>query len=160
MSDTASLLESLRDVREPLPPEGVPLWLLLANFLALTIVVILLWHLRKKHRYGWRKQLLDDLRKAQKQPPEQAIVSAATVLRQLSLARGHPVQTVHGEPWLHHLDHQFNTQWFTQEEGRLLGDALYRPETADNITVTVVLKELEKLIISLPAQPHLQMSRR
>ena len=153
MSDTARLLESLRDVREPLPPEGAPLWMIGANLLAITIVILLLWHLRTKHRFGWRKQLINDLRKARQQTPEQAVMTAATVLRQLSLARGETVQSIHGEPWLQHLDSQFDTDWFTQGNGRLLGDALYRSATTDSKRVSSMLEELENLIQAQSFQP-------
>ena len=152
MSDTASLLESLRDVREPLPPQGASLWMIGANLLAITIVILLLWHLRKRRRFGWRKQLINDLRKARQQPPEEAIMTAATILRQLSLARGENVQSVHGEPWLQHLDDKFDTDWFTLGNGRLLGDALYRPVTADNTSVDTMLEELADLIKAQPYQ--------
>ena len=80
-------------------------------------------------------------------------MTAATALRQLSLARGETVQSVHGEPWLQHLDNQFNTDWFTQGNGRLLGDALYRPNTADSKRVSTMLEQLENLIQAQSFQP-------
>lgn len=153
MSNTATLLESLRDVREPLPPEGGPLWLIAANLIAAAIVLFLLWHVRRKRRYGWRKQLIDDLRKAQRLPPDQALMNAATMLRQLSLARGEQVQNIHGQHWLQHLDDRFDTNWFTHGNGQLLGDDLYRPLIIDNARVGKMLEELEELIKKQPFQP-------
>ncbi|MFK8081430.1 MAG: DUF4381 domain-containing protein [Granulosicoccus sp.] len=150
MNDTTTLLEQLRDVRQPLPPEGVSWWLIVANIGAAVLIMALLWYRRHQLRAGWRKQLINDLRLAREQPPQQAIGSAATLLRQLMLYRGQRVQSLSGERWLQELDRQFQTLWFTREQGRVFGDSLYQPDVTDKHTANLVLEKLETLISSLP----------
>lgn len=152
MADTSTLLEQLRDVQQPLPPEGVPLWLIIANVSIAIFILALLWYRRQKKTGGWRKQLLKDLRRARQQPPTDAVNIAATLLRQLMLFRGHNIQTLSGDAWLHELDKQFDTQWFTQGQGHVFGDALYQSGVAESQNIPLVLSELESLIKSQPAQ--------
>jgi|GEM_PF-5584197 len=68
------------------------------------------------------------------------------------IALGKPAHTVHGQQWLELLDEQFDTHWFTREEGRLLGDSLYRSDEIDKATITAILVKLEDLVTDLPAQ--------
>lgn len=151
MDTTTALLEQLRDVQQPPPPEGVPLWLIAANVLALSLIVALLVYRRQYNANNWRKQLIKDLRMATQQPAHEALASAATILRQLMLFRGHSAQSISGEPWLHKLDTAFNTQWFTKGAGRAFGDALYQNNTTDNVPIESLFSELEVLIKTLPS---------
>ena len=153
MADTTTLLEQLRDVQQPLPPEGVSLWLIEANIVIAGFILALLWYRRQKKKRGWRKQLIKDLRLARQKPPNEAISIAATLLRQLMLFRGHKIQTLSGDAWLQELDTQFETQWFTQGQGRAFGDALYQAGTTEKLNAPLVLKELEALIKSQSANP-------
>lgn len=151
MSDKATLLEQLRDVQEPLPPEGVPLWLIASNVALVCIIVALL--LRRKHqrRNGWRTQLIRDLRHMRTLEPEKAITQAATTLRQLTLSRGHQVHSLSGDDWLEALDQHFGTTWFSQDQGQLFGDALYQPASIDSHAIDAVFTKLEHLIKALPS---------
>lgn len=152
MSSAGQLLKSLRDVQEPPPPESVPLWLPGLNLLLFIMILLLGWHLFRRWKSDWRKRVISDLHQAQTLPPSKAIISAATVLRQLMIALGKPAHTVHGQQWLELLDEQFDTHWFTREEGRLLGDSLYRSDEIDKATITAILVKLEDLVTDLPAQ--------
>lgn len=152
MDDAATLLEQLRDVRQPLPPEGVSLSLVIANVCAGGIIIALLWYRWRKNTHGWRKPLIKALRHSSSQTPKEALNSAAKLLRQLMLFRRQEVQTLSGTPWLQTLDEHFQTRWFTEGRGRVFGDTLYQPSTLDKPEVQRLLHELEALIRSLPAK--------
>lgn len=151
MSDAAELLAQLRDVREPLPPEGVSLWLIGANAAALCLIILLLWHRQHQRKYAWRKQVLEQLRQAHNKPPQESIGIAASALRKLMIYRGYRVETLSGKPWLQQLDDAFDTHWFSSGNGRLFGDALYQPAIANHQNTDNIIKELETLIAALPA---------
>lgn len=152
MSDTrAELLAQLRDVREPVPPEGVPLWLILANIALVGLILMLLLYRRHNRRFGWRKQFIAELRQARSLPPEQAIFTTAQLLRRLLLYRGTAVQTCSGTSWLQQLDKHFQTQWFTQDNGRVFGDSMYQPGVLSQAATTSLLDDIERLIRTLPA---------
>lgn len=151
MSDTTTLLAQLRDVQQPLPPEGVSLWLIAANISIAGLIVALLWYQKRQSISGWRKQFIKDLRQAKQQPPTEAIGIAATQLRQLMLFHGHKIQNLSGDTWLQELDRQFNTLWFTQGDGQVFGDALYQRGAVEKQKITSVFKELETLVKSLPS---------
>ncbi len=151
MRDTAELLAQLRDVREPLPPEGVSLWLIGANAAVLIFIIILLWHRKHQRTNAWKKQVLEHLHKAHNKPPQEAIGIAAAGLRKLMLLRGYRVETLSGTPWLQQLDTAFATHWFSKGDGRLFGEALYQPDIASYKDTSKVINELEKLIATLPA---------
>ncbi len=151
MSDSAHLLAQLRDVREPLPPEAVSLWLIVANAAMLVFIILLLWHRARQRRNAWRKQCIACLKKAYDKPAQEAIGIAATALRQLMLYRGHNIETLSGKPWLEQLDITFDTQWFTAGEGRVFGEALYQPDINHVSNVHHVLDGLVKRINVLPS---------
>ncbi len=152
MSDTRSeLLAQLRDIREPIPPEGVPLWLILANIALVGLILTVLLYRRHNRRFGWRKQFIAELRQAHRQPPEKAIFTAAQLLRRLLLYRGTAVQTSSGTSWLQQLDNHFQTQWFTQENGRVFGDSMYQPGVLSQAATKSLLDDIEGLIRTLPA---------
>jgi len=151
MDATTTLLEQLRTVQQPPPPEGVPFWLIAANLLVLLLIVALLVYRRHHNTHNWRRQLLKELHLASRQPAHEALASAATLLRKLMLFRGYSVQSLSGEPWLIKLDSAFNTQWFSTGSGRVFGDALYQPGTAEKIHIDSLLSELKVLIKSLPS---------
>ena len=152
MSNTRSdLLAQLRDVREPLPPEGVPLWLILANVAVIGLILTLLLYRRHNRRFGWRKRIIEELQQARLQPPEQAIFSAAQLLRRLLLYRGSTVQTCSGNSWLQQLDKHFQTQWFTQGDGRVFGNSIYQPGVLSQAATMTLFDDIEALIRTLPA---------
>lgn len=156
MSDNATLLQQLRDVREPLPPEGVAFWLIAANVVLVGGIVALL--LFRKHRKinRWRTWVIRDLRTMRSLEPELAISQAATTLRQLVLSRGQNAHSLSGEDWLEVLDQHFNTTWFSQDQGQLFGDALYQPKNLDRHTLDRVFAKLEHLIKALPSRYEAQ----
>lgn len=156
MSDSATLLEQLRDVQEPLPPEGVPFWLIAANIAVACLIVSLLIRREHQKRNLWRTQLIKDLRHMRKLEPEKAISQAATTLRQLTLSRGHKVHSLSGDDWLEALDQHFDTTWFSQDQGQLFGDALYQSASIDNHELDTVFAMLERLIKTLPSRYNAQ----
>ena len=153
MSETTSeLLARLRDVQEPIPPEGVPLWLVLANVTLIGLILTLFLYRRHHRKFGWRKQLIAELQQARQQPPDKAIFIAAQLLRRLLLHRGSAVQTDSGTGWLHKLDEHFDTQWFTQGDGRVFGDNLYQAAVLSPVAISTLLDRIEVLIKALPAR--------
>jgi len=153
MSQASELLAQLRGVQEPLPPDGVSLWLLTANTALLVLIIALAFLHRNASRQQWRRGLLRDLNKAKQLPPAPAVASAATMLRQLVLAHGHRAGKLTGEPWLQKLDEFFETYWFTQEQGRVFGDILYQPLKLDTKERDELLDTVSALIKRLPDKP-------
>lgn len=153
MEDPATLLEQLRDVQHPPPPEGVSFILILANVFVAGMIITLLWYRWHRKTHGWRTRVIKALRKTSLKPPEEALGTIARLLRQLMLSRGQAVHSLSGKAWLQELDVQFQTHWFTEGQGQVFGDGLYQPATVDKLQLNSLCKELEVLIRSLPVKP-------
>ena len=157
MNNTTQLLEQLRDVQEPLPPESVGFWVIAFNVIALLVITALLVYRTHRKRNQWRTRLIGDVRRMRALQPEQSIHHTAIALRQLLLSRGQQVETLSGESWLIALDSHFHTQWFTSEDGQLFGDTLYQQGMhqsgkLDSRHRDTVLTTLENMIRELPSQ--------
>lgn len=153
MNDTSSLLASLADVQEPLPPEqGLP-WLLVVNvllLLALGLVVVWRWH---RHRYRWRREALHTLHQARRGSAKEQLMTTARVLRQLGRHRlGASVNRLHGDAWLQALDDCFQTHWFTRGEGQVFGQSLYTAVSLPDKEMQTRLDTVKRLIQKLPAR--------
>lgn len=156
MNNTTELLEQLRDVQEPLPPESIDFWLIALNVIALLLVTALLAYREYRKRNQWRTHFIEDIRRMRTLQPEQSIHHTAIALRQLLLSRGQQVKTLSGESWLIALDTHFHTHWFTKEEGQIFGNTLYkkgqhRSGNLENRQRDAVLATLESMIRDLPS---------
>lgn len=152
MNDTTELLNRLRDIQEPVAPQGTSLILLAANaMLLLAIVTFLLWRTYRR-RNAWRRQALYQLKQAQATTPENSLLQIAKLLRQIHLHRKPGEPQISGIPYLQQLDTLFNTDWFTKGHGRYFGDALYQPDIVNEIDMQQLYQQLHKLIRALPAK--------
>jgi len=134
---TAELLARLRDVHAPpsvswWPPASGWWWLAGGLLLALTLSTLggWLWH-----RGRQRRELLRELRRLHRRPPEddsgraRELASLNTLLRRraLALAPTEEVAGLAGLAWLHFLDNTLEARTFSEGAGRILLDAPYRP---------------------------------
>ena len=128
MTEAESLLAQLRDIHEPIAPSGLPvsLWwltLLLAATLLLCAFFIRRSTSNKKYSTTW---LQHQVELASQETADQARLRMARLLRQHTIEKcknGNIHLT--GDEWLKQLNRQFNTQWFTEGEGKQFGDNLY-----------------------------------
>lgn len=146
MSDTTELLNSLRDIHEPIPPQSVsPLWMLLVFVLCIGVIGLLLIRIAKARRVKpspWIEQITI----ARTEEPEQARLRLARLLRHICLNRGDDhFETLSGQAWLEHLDKVFFTRFFTTDAGIAFGDDLYAP-VSKNFSINVLCDELEKIV--------------
>jgi len=150
MSDTTQLLESLRDIQEPLPPEGASLLLLAGNAFLLFAIIAWLTSRFFQRKNAWKKQALRQLAMARSADTDKAMLQMATLLRQLLLHRQHATEQLTGKPYLQLLDKEFKTQWFTQGDGQHFGDSLYQPLSDRTIDAKQLNRRLTVLVKALP----------
>ncbi len=153
MNEAEALLSTLRDIQEPAAPTGVSLWLIAANVVALLLLILALlarWH---RLREGWRIEARRTIKQARQMNPGAGLLQLASLLRQILIHRQEPVQDLDGQAWLATLDEHFSTDWFTVHEGRLFGDALYRPSSLSEETFQHLCDHVLRLVDRLPAIP-------
>lgn len=153
MSETEALLNSLRDIQEPIAPASTSMWLIAANLLLLLLIFILLYFGWKRRRDGWRREALQQVKQARKRDSQTGTLTLAKVLRQLLLYRvgdGHELQ---GDPWLAKLDQHFSTDWFSTDHGRIFGSELYRNNSLQPDAYLSLCDTVAKLIKRLPNKP-------
>jgi hypothetical protein len=151
VSEAQLLLDGLRDVIEPTEPAGLSLWLVFANVAVLVAIIVLWVGSRHRRRYQWRKSALDTIDAARTQQPEQALLRLAKLIRKIVLHRNPAVSESSGDAWLQELDNTFATDWFTQDDGRIFGEALYAPLQPSAEQRDRWCKTLAKLVRRLPA---------
>ena len=152
MSETELLLSQLRDVREPLAPEGAPLILIAANLVALGALMGLIYWKHRQRRERWRVQAIQQIKTAYSLDPQESVLTLAKTLRQIMLDRCAASASGVGKIWLQELDKEFATHWFTQGEGQVFGAALYKKGSIPTDTLPLC-KQVEKLIRALPTRP-------
>ena len=143
--DTAELLSQLKGIHlpvAPVAPDLKPVYL----SLALCVIALLVFLFRRYRRTGsWHTEALIALKTIQRGSPPDALPRIATLLRRIALTEdNHPeVRHLHGDNWLGYLDIFFQTDFFSNGDGRIFGDALYRssPRIAGQMYT-----DLEKLI--------------
>ncbi len=158
MTDTATLLATLKEVKHPPPPEATAPWLLIVSALCLVLfLVILLRALLRKHN-RWQVEAVSEIKQASRAgqtgeiDPEQQLARMATTLRRIALyfSDGSSIaRTASGDDWLSILDSMFKTDYFSSGEGRIFGDNLYQPlamEAARPHQIQSVAETLAKLI--------------
>mgnify|MGYP000135167406 CR=1 FL=1 len=158
MSEAELLLSTLRDIQEPAAPVGVSLWLLAANILMLAVLVWAFLARRHRRQEAWRREAQNIISLARDQPSDSGLLELARLLRQLLLHRDGQVHTLDGDDWLLTLDQHFATDWFSTQEGRVFGIALYQPTQINAIRFDTLCDSLSGLIAALPAIPALHRS--
>lgn len=151
MNEAQLLLDGLRDVIEPSEPAGLSLWLVFANVTVLVVIILLWVGSRRRRRYRWRKSALATIETARTQQPAQALLILAKLVRKIMLHRNQDVGDSSGDSWLQELDRTFATDWFTQDDGRIFGEALYTPLQLSTEQRDRWCQTLTKLIRRLPA---------
>ena len=151
MNQTEQILSQLRDVQLPAVPESVSIWLIGANLLVLLLVLIGLYRRFRRERERWRREALKQVFQARSLDPATAMLTLAKLLRQIMLYRQHDI-SADGDDWLLDLDSAFATRWFTQAEGQVFGDALYKRSTMTEAEQQRICSQLARLIRKLPAR--------
>jgi len=150
MIDAEQLLSNLRDIQEPAAPEGVSLLLIAANITLVMIILATLFIRRRRRRESWRQEALNCIFKARMMEPQAGLLSLAKLLRQLIHYRHGNSSELDGQAWLDQLDQEFKTQWFSQDEGQIFGEALYTNQSAGTVNLILLCDSLSTLVKSLP----------
>ena len=159
MSKTETLLSELRDIHVPSAPESMSLWLIAAN---IGLLIILVWiYLLRRNRLleGWRRAARRDIQHAKKANTQQGLVLLAKLLRKIAILRNSSQGDRQGDAWLEELDTVFATQWFTQEQGRIFGTALYKNNTLSTDEFSIVGNKILQLVNALPTQATVPATR-
>lgn len=144
--DTSQLLAELKGIHLPPPPVTPDLW---PVALAITVCVgaLLLFITRfYQQRRSWHLPALSKLNTLQQESPPDALWQTASLLRRIVLTEKNNQATKHlsGPQWLQYLDHFFNTDYFSNAEGRIFGEQLYQPGSTLNDGNYRQLKKLIK----------------
>ena len=128
--DKTNPLDTLRDIRLPPPPAGLPDWVLLAlaAFAFLSAVLLVLALLRRFRPD--RRALFQRIDEALRLPDDAAVAQLAHVLRDEALHSAGPAAAqLTGDAWLGWLDRRYATRFFSEGAGQAFGDALYGRST-------------------------------
>jgi len=151
MNEAEQLLSRLRDIQEPAAPEGVSVLLIAANMLLLIVILATLFLRWRRNRERWRREALNCVSIARNLEPQAGLLSLAKLLRQLMHYRHGFLSELDGQAWLTQLDQEFDTQWFSQDSGRIFGEALYTNLAAESIKLDLLCDSISALVKSLPA---------
>ncbi len=143
MTAQQNALSTLRDIHLPKAVSWWPLapgWYIVLTILAIILVTLSIFGYRYWQRLRRKRFLLKQIQHLQQQVGQTdnatlIIAALSTLLRKAALAKfpRDEVASLHGEAWLHFLDHSGRTTEFTQGQGRLLMTAPYQATfTADN----------------------------
>ncbi len=143
--DATQLLALVRDIHLPAAPPQPAVWpmLLAAIIILLALAAVFLSRYRK--RDSWASQAKKELTLIEQSGHSQALEQTASLLKRIALTHDNRREVKHlsGKPWLNYLDLFFNTQYFTEGEGKLFGHALYQ----QNIRAPEnIYRDLRKLI--------------
>ncbi|MCG8669035.1 MAG: DUF4381 domain-containing protein [Pseudomonadales bacterium] len=129
-------LANLKDIHIPDPITGWPPaigWWLLALIAIAAIVGVVIWLIKNHRKNAYRREALDQLAQLRAKAAEQDSVTTATQLSGLlkqvaiTLFGRHHTAGLNGDAWLQFLDEKGKTDAFSQGEGRILGDDIYKP---------------------------------
>lgn len=147
MSDTTELLNSVRDIHEPLPPESSSALLLVLLMLLFVLVSILALVALFKSRRKINKELQAELNAIGSVHSDTALVQIATVLRRvMHHVHGDKINQLEGNNWLAALDSTFTTNYFSEGKGSILGSALYSPATNGQHETQALCRDISQLI--------------
>ena len=135
MVDPAALLDTLRPLRMPSPPDAAwPVLVMAAVGAALVLLSARAVALLRKGRRRVRRSAEAELALSRGLPPAEPLAAQARLLRRLvgTAAPADDPEPVGsgllGAPWLERLDRTFATTFFSRGDGRAFGPALYRAE--------------------------------
>lgn len=112
------------------------------GFLAALLVGLVRW-LQRRAKASIRRSALNELAVTRQLPPEARLVAQARLLRRLvRTLQGDAAADAKGEAWSAVLDRLFSTTYFSRGAGRVLGEGLYRRETADPAAIDAELGRL------------------
>ena len=130
-------LSQLRDIHLPEPVSAWPPawgWWLLLGLILVIIILLTIWLYRRYQRGRLQRRALKELARIEQDYQQQGdtrhyLQALNTLLKYIACQRpsNRSVATLTGDSWLNYLNQSGNTQVFTQGNGRLLGDAVYRP---------------------------------
>lgn len=147
MSDTTELLDSVRDIHEPAPPESssaliISAFIFLAIAFAIAATIMIFKHKRKANR-----QLQAEIESIQYESTDTALVKIAILLRRIMYhIHGEDINQLEGHEWLLALDNTFETRYFTEGAGRVLGTDIYKNNTKDKTDTYALCQHISKLI--------------
>jgi len=157
--DTGELLNQLRDIQEPLAPEGTSLWIIVMTFVLAIALVCLLWLQRHRGRYAFRKEALKRVdviaANAHNNTGNTSVLlfDLARLLRQLMRhRRGETINSLDGVQWLTALDDEFASEWFCHGRGQVFGNTVYQNLQLSTPDFTVLCDELKHEIHRLKPQ--------
>lgn len=153
MSEVEALLNSLRDIQEPIAPASTSIWLIGANLLLILFITLLVYLGKQRRREGWRREALLLVDQARKDNPRSGTVMLAKVLRKIVLMRTGNGHEMYGDAWLSNLDRHFSTTWFSTEEGKIFGNALYQNHEQKTSEYQLLCDNIDRLIRRLPNKP-------
>lgn len=163
MSDTAKvditeLLNQVREIQEPVAPQGTSLVLIaLCLALAFLLLVILAFQ-RNRTRYAFRREAFsridavannnaNSISDNKQTQGKHSAFELATLLRQIMRQRvGSSINKLDDTGWLKALDAEFNSAWFTTGRGQVFGSALYNGKELTAHELASVCKELKSEI--------------
>lgn len=137
--DATELLAMVRDIHLPAEPVAPPVWPIALAVMVIALALLTL--LAARRRVSWASAARSELTKIQHRNDGKALAQTASLLRRIVLtenntAESHTVEThmadvqrLSGQNWLKHLDHFFNTRYFTEGDGKVFGTALYQANT-------------------------------
>ena len=158
MSDTEALLNSLKDIQEPLAPASTSIGLIAANLCLVLLIVLVLYLRWKRRKEGWRREALQIVMQARKLDAQPGTLKLAKALRQLIRHRVDDGHELHGDAWLAKLDQHFSTDWFSTDQGRIFGSELYRNNSLQPDAYLSLCDTNAKLIKKLPNRSNQNLS--
>jgi hypothetical protein len=132
MNETG-ILSGLRDIRLPPPPADLDGgWQALALIVLLGLVVLFALITLWRRRNAWRFEAARLIESGEAPDPGARLAEIAAVLRRVAILRGGTdVVRLSGDRWLQQLDRVFGGSYFSNGPGRVFGDNLYRPPSAN-----------------------------
>lgn len=162
-NNTSDLLNQLRDIQEPIAPQGTPLWLIVLTIAVAVFLIAAIGFQRHRRRYAFRHEALARVDKIANESMSEnyvhgagehnntrdsnrsrSLFELATLLRQLMRhRRGDAVNSLDESEWLSALDAEFNSQWFSQGRGAVFGSMVYQRRSINDSDFANVCSELK-----------------
>ena len=144
-TDKAALLAQVRDIHEPIAPEPGWPWLLAAVAIGLGLLLVL-WKNRPQKPESIASAQINA---ARTEAPAQALIRLARLLRSNVIETSAYDGQLQGDAWLAVLNARFNTTFFTEDNGRVFGEDLYK-DNAAQINTEQLCDQLANLINNKP----------
>jgi len=154
--DASELLALLRDIQEPVAPEGTSLWLITLTVMLTVSLIALVWFQRQRKRYAFRTEALkriDSITNQIEDNDSSSLFDLASLLRQLMrYRRGDMINSLDGHRWLNALDDEFTSDWFSEGRGQIFGMNVYQRQTMTKSDISSLCSDLKAQIRRL--EPH------